>query len=268
MKRHLFYLAVSVCLTSPLLAQEPYYPAYGYTPDAGYDTDDTTRQFNFNPGNMMNRMGNPMRGLFGSSNRRYEDYPSAGYAPPAYPPAYGYPATPGYQAPYSGYGYAPQAPATSGYPPASAPSNVQAEPAPQPASPSSPYGTTPPAAANYQPRFSNPDPAPQYQFRPLNAPKAAAPPVQSTPSPEPESAQARPEALPSTSVYQEPQPLAPLTYPHNAPAPEPLAPLIYPEAQTPPPTANADLPETAIPEDPNLKFRPLDKPGYSSELGQ
>ena len=266
MKRHLLYFAACTCLTPPLEAQEPYYPSYGYNPDAGYETDDATRQFNFNPGDMMNRMGNPMRGLFGSSNQRYDDYPSGGYPPPAY----GYPAYPGYQAPYTGYGYAPQVPPSPGYPPVAPPvdTHSQARPAPQPARPYSPYETPNPAASNYQPSFTHPDQASRYQFRPMEVPASPSTAASTQPvPPEPEPVQEQTEATPSASVYRESQPLAPLTYPQNDYNPEPLAPLSYPEAQ-PPTSPQVEPRDTQAPEDPNLRFRPLDKPGYSSELGQ
>jgi hypothetical protein len=235
------------------MAQEPYYPAYGYNPDSGYDTDNTTRQFNFSPGDVVNRMGNPMRNMFGSANRRYDDYPTGSYAPPAYPPAYGYPAYPGYQRPYTGYGYPPQTPIGPGYSgtyaaPSSQP--AQAEPVPRTMLKPPAYESMPPARQDYQPIFTNPEQAARYRFRPLQepAPATAGEPLQA-PVPEPES-------------------LAPLTYPQDRIDAQPMAPLSFPEAPTQTPAPTVEWRDSSIQQDPALKFRPLDKPGYSSDLGE
>ncbi|MEJ2694138.1 MAG: hypothetical protein P8166_14120, partial [Candidatus Thiodiazotropha sp.] len=61
MKQHLFTLALSTGLVSPLMAQDPYYPAYGYATDPGYYQETNQPQLNFNPGNMMNLPVNPAR---------------------------------------------------------------------------------------------------------------------------------------------------------------------------------------------------------------
>ncbi len=272
MKRQLFCFALSTSLTLPLMAQEPYYPGYDYSREGDYDADNTTRQFNFNPGDMMNGMGNPMRNFFGSSNRRYNDYPSGGYAPPAYPPAYGYPAYPGYQTPYPGYGDPAQPPAAPEYPAThAAPSGQPFQVAPPAASrmPPPAYGAAPPAATNYQPMVANPDQSAPYRFRPLE--ETAPPPVQDSLQQRPPEPTAMPqprEVAPPAAGYREAAPLAPLTYPQESGYPEPLAPLTYPEAEAPAPAPQVEMRDSRIQPDPNLKFRPLDKPGYSSELGE
>ncbi|MEJ2453338.1 MAG: hypothetical protein P8103_04170 [Candidatus Thiodiazotropha sp.] len=272
MKRQLFHFALCASLATPLLAQESYYPGYGYHPEENYDADNTSRQFNFNPGDVMNGMGNPMGNFFGSSNRRYNDYPSGGYAPPAYPPAYGYPAYPGYQPAYPGYGYPAQPPATPAYPATDAAPSGQPNrmpPGAQPMTQPPAYGSAPPAAADYQPRFANPGQADHFRFRPLE--ETAPPPAQASPQqrlPEPAVIPQPPEAVPPTAGYREPEPLAPLTYPKSNSYPEPMAPLTYPEAEATTPAPRVEMRDTRIQQDPGLKFRPLDKPGYSSELGE
>lgn len=260
MKRHLIILmASSLCLAVPALAQDSY---------SGYDSDGNTRQFNFNPGNMMNGVGNPMRNMFGSSRRNYDDYgyPGAGYPPPAYPPAYGYPA---YQAPYPGYAQPNQiAPAQAT--PYNYPSAVPlpAEPAAQPAPQAPAYDRQPAAAQQYRPGFSQPDPASQYRFRPLDATAEENRPLQSSPV----APMTPPQPMaPATAAPNRAQaePLAPLSYPPAQPADQPLAPITYPEAPPPAPASPPPMTQApAVQSDPNLRFRPLDKPGYSSELGQ
>jgi hypothetical protein len=212
-----------------------------------------------------------MRNFFGSSGRRNSDYPAGGYAPPAYPPAYGYPSYPGYQAPYPGYGYPaqPQVPPT--YPTAnvapSMPAQVApgAQPMPQPPA----YGTAPSEASGYQPMFANPDPATHYRFRPLE--ETSSPPAQESQQqrlPVPNATPQPPQVAPPTAGYRKPEPLAPPAYPEANSYPEPLAPLTYPEAETATPAPKVEMRDTGIQQDPNLRFRPLDQPGYSSELGE
>jgi hypothetical protein len=254
------------------MAQEPYYPAYGYSPEPGYDTDNTTRQLTFSPGDAMNRMGNPMRNIFGSPSRRYDDYPTGDYAPPAYPPAYGYPAYPGYQQPYTGYGYPAQTPVGPGYSGAYAsPSGqpAQAGPAPRPVQQPPAYERVPPARQDYQPMFTNPEQATHYRFRPLQEPApATVGEPQQVPAPKPSESAEPVVAAPPTPAYHEPEPLAPLTYPQDRIYAQPMAPLSYPEAPTPAPAATVEQRDSSIQQDHELNFRPLDKPGYSSDLGQ
>jgi hypothetical protein len=264
MKRHLILLATSLCLAAPVTAQEPY---------SGYGSDGNNRQFNFNPGNMMNGMGNPMRNMFGSSGRGYDDYgyPGAGYPPPAYPPTYGYPA---YQAPYPGYAQPNQvapdpAQATHYSYPSALP--VPAEPAAPPASQASVYNRPPAAAQQYRPGFNQPDPASQYRFRPLEADAAVKESLPAQPAAEATMAPPSQQLAPTPAVPSPAQasPLAPLSYPPAQYAGQPLAPISYPESTpqapaSPPPVTQAP----AVQSDPDLRFRPLDKPGYSSDLGQ
>jgi len=249
MKRRLFPFAISLMLTSGAMAQDLYSPSY--------ESDNTTRQFNFNPGNMMNSMSNPMRNMFGSSSRGYDDYPNGRYTPPAYAPGYGYPAYPGYPPPAAAYGYPPQQPAYPapyGYAPAYG-SPAQAEPAP---APEPVYEPTPPPVVDYSPRMGGPD-QDAYRFRPLDAGEYPTPGTAMTPDPGvasdwPAPTYGTPE--PAPSGYPQYTPEAP-AYPQNR-----LDAASLPTAPAPPP------PSSWTPEDPNVKFRPLDKPGYSSDLGQ
>ena len=65
----------ALAFTTPLLAQEPYSPSTsGYSPESAYDDQGNSRSFYFNPNDTFNRMGNPFRSLFGSSNRGYDRY--------------------------------------------------------------------------------------------------------------------------------------------------------------------------------------------------
>ena len=271
MKRHLILFTTCLCMSAPLVAQDAY--------SSDSESDGNNRHFNFNPGNMMNSMSNPMRSMFGSSRRNYDDYgyPGAGYPPPAYPPAYGYP---GYQAaPYPGYGHPNQpAPAPAQATPYAYPSAVPAPAAPatpyqaQPQAQPTPAQERPPAAAQqYKPDFSQPDSNSNYRFRPLDgtaAPAARttapAPVEDATAAPAQQVAPASGAAAPVLST-----PMAPFSYPPAKPAEEPMAPISYPD---PAPSAPASPPPMtqapAATADPDLRFRPLDKPGYSSELGQ
>jgi len=251
MKRRLSMLALGLALASAAMAQDPYSPAY--------ESDNTTRQFNFNPGDMLNNMGNPMRNLFGSSSRGYDNYPNGRYTPPAYGPGYGYPAYPGYQPPAT-YGYPPQQPVYSspyGYAPSYAsPPPVEPAPAPQPA-----YSQAPPPPADYSPGMGGAA-QDQYRFRPLEAeeyPAAGLAPSpagvgDTWPSPAYGTAEPPPSSYPD---YTPAQPAYPQTYPQT-----------YPEAASMPKAPTEPLQQSWVPQDPNVKFRPLDKPGYSSDLGQ
>jgi hypothetical protein len=270
MKHHLVPFVISACLATPLTAQEPYYPVYGYSPDTGYDTDDTSRQFTFSPGEMMNRMGNPAHTIFGSPYQRYYDYPTGSYAPPAYPPAYGYPTYPNYQRPYAGYGYLPQTPPDPGNSRTSAPPSdqpAQIGPTPQARLQPPAYENAPPARQGYQPMFTDQEQATRYRFRPLQ--KAAPLPAEKVlqaPGPEPSESAESVMAQPPAPAYQKPAPLAPLTYPQGRVYAEPMAPLTYPEASTQAQVPSVERKNGSTQADPTLKFRPLDKPGYSSDL--
>ncbi|MCU7853194.1 MAG: hypothetical protein KZQ80_13385 [Candidatus Thiodiazotropha sp. (ex Monitilora ramsayi)] len=252
MKRHLWPIAWSIFLaSSPVTAQDLYSPSY--------ENDTENREFHFNPNNVMNRMPNPMQGIFGSSNRRYNSYPSGRYAPPpAYPPGYGYPA---YQPPTGyGYGTAPGGYANTLTPPA------VSRPKPQPVI--APENKAPYQAQSLpKPEYQAPGTMQGYRFRPMdnqadpsknNTVDTAAP----TQPPAPLS------TIPSMVTAPPQEPLAPMTYPPALAAPEPLAPLTYPDTQkdTAPPIKKA--PETVTHEGRTMKFRPLDQPGYTPGLDQ
>jgi hypothetical protein len=238
MKRHLWLVAWSTLLiATPLMAQEPY-PAYGYpsgyAAEPAYDTNRDTREFHLNPSDMMNGMSNPMRNMFGGSRRRYNAYPENRYGPPpVYPPAYGYPA---YQPPQN-TGYGRPAP-TYGHQPAYP---TQAEPTPAPAPESTAdYDRQPPGVAG---RLAPPIPAhgERYYFRPLdsNPPPGA---NRSPPAP--------PASQRFSPAYTEQGPAEPTTYPGQAQQ-----------------TAQPDTEQTTvIHEGRAMKFRPLDKPGYTPDL--
>jgi hypothetical protein len=111
MKTNIWLLFSGACLISTHLQAD----------DSAY----TNRQFNINPGNVMDGMFNPMRNLFGGSNRYPDDYYQyRSIPPPPYHPGYGYsgagygypPANPGYRplpqgSIYPSYSQTPQAPA-------------------------------------------------------------------------------------------------------------------------------------------------------------
>lgn len=227
MKRHLRLMIWGLLPACSLLMAQDYYGPAG-------DGDRETREFNFNPGNAMNRMPNPMQSFFGSSNRRYNGYPEGRYAPPpAYPPAYGYPT----HQPPAGYGY--------GYPyPQTAPAPAAPTPAPVP-KPQTVRSEPKPAA----PEYRLPGNMQGYRFRPLDdqAEPAKADIGEPAPAPQPEA-------------------IAPIEYPPINSAPEPIAPITYPETtETNKPTAKL-APETVIHEGRTMKFRPLDQPGYTQDL--
>jgi hypothetical protein len=257
MKRQLTSCALCTFLTSPLMAQDPYDSRYGYSPEPAYDANDNSRQFNINPGHMMNGFDNPMRNMFGSSRRPYNEYPTAGHAPPYYPPAYGYPAYPSYRQPYPGSGYPSQQQLGPGYSTPYGYPQAYPEPAappPKPAMQTPTHGTTPPPTRGYQPMATNPGQAGEYRFRPLDEP------------PTPEGGEQAPQTIevPATSP-------GPVTVTPSAPAsrePEPMAPRSYPDRQPQPPAPQSQVHGRLIEQEPNLMFRPLDKPGYSSDLGQ
>ncbi|MEJ2619481.1 MAG: hypothetical protein P8163_04320 [Candidatus Thiodiazotropha sp.] len=192
-----------------------------------------TRQFNVNPGNMMDGMMNPMRNMFGGYDRnqgRYNDgYDNPYYGRQSYPH---YPQ--GYNA-YPGSTY-PQAPAGYGAPTTQYPANSGYQQPLQPAVPQSPSYLQQ-AAPEYQQPQTMPQPTPysnapreQFHFRPL-------------------------DQQPTTQEYQQP----PVTsaYPqtqggagyYNSPTPS-----TGPQGYQQPPQVTVD---------PSMKFRPLDQPGYS-----
>ncbi|MET0066433.1 MAG: hypothetical protein ABW076_08820 [Candidatus Thiodiazotropha sp.] len=255
-------------------------------PAALADENQDSRQFNFNPGNMADGIMNPMRSMFGGSGHDrgyYDDYYGAPpyYGPPGYPGDYGYPGNsyaqpyPGYSAGYPGYYAQPAAP--------------QSQPVPQqqPAVRQAPVRETSPGY--YDPQVTTPPAYWQqpsqdaYSFRPMEN--------------QPENSGGYPEAAP---VYQQPgtYPAAPDSYASPQPGygygyesppqggygsgyetppqggyesapgyPQPSAPGgVYAEPYT-------SAPASAYPEqsysgyngtqEPGLKFRPLDQPGYS-----
>ncbi len=241
------------------------------------DNSQDSRQFNINPGNVMDGMMNPMRGMFGGSDRDrgyYNDYyanPSY-YGPPGYPGDYGYPGG-AYPQPYSGYG--------SGYPGYYyAPPQPQSVPQPPPAARQQPDRS--PSPTYYEPQAAPPSYWQQpsqdaYSFRPMDT------------QPNMGSGYAEP-----STPYDQPgsysYPTAPETYP--APQPgyvdgyEPMPQDTYgagyesaPTYPAPPgPVGGYNEPYGSAPVDPyqgqgfngydgsqesGLKFRPLDQPGYS-----
>lgn len=248
MKRHLWPAVWSaLMMTTPLMAQEPY-PSYGYpsgyATEPAYDSDRDTREFNFHPNDMMNRMPNPMNSMFGSNRRRYNAYPENRYGPPpVYPPAYGYPVYPAYQPPQDA-GYARPAPAYAEPYGAQPTYPAQPEPSQAPAADNAVgYDRAPSAAAGRLPP-PNPASGERYNFRPLDNP----PPAADTASPAP---------------MQEPQ--APLNYEPAYTEQIPPGPIDY-SAQTQQTTQPATEQNTVIHEGHVMKFRPLDKPGYTPDL--
>jgi hypothetical protein len=190
------------------------------------ENDYSNRQFNVNPGNMMDGMFNPMRSFFGGSNRYSDDYSNYRYAPPpAYQPGYGYsyPAAP--------YGYPPVNPSYQPMPRAGGyPSNIPAQQTPTAASraqpPQAPASSSHTPATSGQPTYSE-----HFRFRPLDT---GAQPTQRT----------------EISMPSAQQPAALLNYP----------PTQQPSNQT---TATQGIQIPTESQTGQLKFRPLDKPGYS-----
>ncbi|MES9828152.1 MAG: hypothetical protein ABW201_07805 [Candidatus Thiodiazotropha sp.] len=196
------------------------------------DSDYSNRQFNGNPGNMMGGMFNPMRNFFGGSNRYSDDYYNYRHAPPpGYHPGYGYPgAAYGYPPVYPGY--QPQRHADSN--PANTPTQQTPTAAvdvkPPQAPPVSGYGSTVSDQPDYGERF---------RFRPLNSGKL------STDS-----------AVPPATVT--PQSPAPLGYPATRqPAGQTAGTQGMQQSYKPSMEAQYDTQES------QMKFRPLDKPGFS-----
>ena len=232
------------------------------------DENQDGRHFNINPGNMMNGMMNPMRNMFGGSNRDrglyndyyYNDYQYYGpQAYPIHPPEYGYPGS-AYGQPPAGYGAVPRG---TYYP-----SNPGYQPQPQATPPSQTY-SEPTNPNRYRPPVEAPTAAPaypsspqeQFQFRPLDNQASVPEQGQYAPTPyrEPTSSlPAGPQALPGN---RQPEPMAPLSYPpqYNQQPATPSYPAGAPNASAGYMPQN----ETAAPAEPAMKFRPLDKPGYS-----
>jgi hypothetical protein len=138
------------------------------------DKDYSNRQFNVNPGNMMDGMFNPMRNFFGGSNRYSDDYYNYRYAPPpAYQPGYGY----GYGYQGAPYGYPPvnpgyqPLPQTGGYPsntpPHQSPAAALSQQPPQ-APTSSSYAPDSSGAASGKSTYSE-----HFRFRPLDTSEQA-----------------------------------------------------------------------------------------------
>ncbi len=224
MKRQIWPIVGSLLFTTPLLMAQDYY-------GPGDSSDSDNRQFHFNPGNVMNRVPNPMQNFFGSSNRRYNGYEDRYAPPPAYPPAYGYPGYP----PQVGYGY--------GYPQATPQVSPAAAPPPEAAT----ARIEQPAATQYR----APEQVEGYRFRPMQ---------EMTPAP-------MQEQRPVTSqTYPDQQTQAPIEYPSYQPMQEPQAPITTPEPQAALAPLVKSAPETITHEGKTLKFRPLDQPGYSPDL--
>jgi hypothetical protein len=117
--------------------------------------------------------------------------------------------------------------------------------------------------------FTNPEQARHYRFRPLQEaePATVGEPRQGHAGESSGSARAV-VATPLTPAYQKTGPLAPLTYPQNRVDAQSLAPLSHPEARMQVPASTVERRDSTIQQGPELKFRPLDKPGYSSDLGE
>ncbi|MES9992138.1 MAG: hypothetical protein ABW098_09305 [Candidatus Thiodiazotropha sp.] len=193
--------------------------------DSGYDN----RQFTINPGNMMGGMFNPMNNFFGGSDPYPNDYYSYPYAPPpGYPPAYGYPgAGYGYPPLYPGYQPLPQ----SGAYPAPGPTTEQ------PQSSTANVQPAPPATYN-QPPSVQPGFTKKYRFRPLEANEPAANNNNSS---------------------------SPITKQINSSVPaQPMGQAVAPQYQEAPQggygQGRINQPAT---QETQMKFRPLDQPGYS-----
>lgn len=205
--------------------------------DPGYnDSAGDSRQFNINPGNMMDGMVNPMRNFFGGSDRYSNDYYNYRYAPPpAYaPPGYGYPGTaypyppgypgyPGYQPPSHVGGYA--SPPSAQQPPAA---SVNTQPPP-------PVSTFRPAPSE-QPAYTE-----QYRFRPLDS--------TDQPTGGPIAGPTYQESIPPTGYSATRQAVPPGAVPPGSHTMEPgYGPNFVPGSGT---------------QEQRMIFRPLDKPGYS-----
>jgi hypothetical protein len=223
------------------------------------------RHFNFNPGNMMGGMMNPMRNMWGGSNRDwgpyndYYNYPN--YAPqgyPYYPQEYAYPRGT-YGQPPAGYGYG-TAPSANPYPaaPGYYGSSPQATlPNPGYAEPSATQHYTPsvePSAPS--PSYSS-SPQEQFHFRPMDQQPTMSDPRQYSNTPY----QQAPSAQPQTSSEHSnvPAPTGPINDQQ-----EYRQSLQDPTYQTSPTDSTAGYTpySDTDPSAPTMKFRPLDKPGY------
>jgi hypothetical protein len=200
------------------------------------DRDYSNRQFNVNPGNMVDGMFNPMRGFFGGSNRYSDDYYNRRYAPPpAYQPGYGY----GYGYPGAPYGYPPvnpgyqPLPQTGGYP-----TNIPPQHPPAATAGAQPHQT--PASSSYTPAPSaQPGYSEHFRFRPLDT---AEQPVGGT----------------ETSPPSARQPAAPPSYPATQ---QPSGRDIGTQTLKQGYGTDGQIPSGS--QTGQLKFRPLDQPGYS-----
>jgi hypothetical protein len=200
-----------------------------------FGEEQSGRHFNFNPGNMMDGMVNPMRNMFSGYGRDqgpYSDYYPYG-APqgyPYYPQNYRYPS-----------GYYPQPPVGYGTPATQYPTYPVYQQPVQPA-PQAPNYTEQQAKPNYQPtpaaKPTSPYPSPpreQFIFRPMeqqpslpDSGQQTGTPYQQTPN------------LPTRPDYRyNPTPVEDSGYQQA-----------YPQS-------------TQVPVDQRMKFRPLDQPGYS-----
>ncbi|MES9950968.1 MAG: hypothetical protein ABW118_18570 [Candidatus Thiodiazotropha sp.] len=199
------------------------------------DSDYSNRQFNVNPGNMMGGMFNPMRNFFGGSNRYSDDYYNYRHVPPpGYHPGYGYPG--------AAYGYPPVYP---GYQPqqhaGGNPANTPTQQTPTAAVDVKPP-QTPPVSGYGSTVSDRPDYDGGFRFRPLNSDKL------STDSAE----------TPATVTPQSP---APLGYPATR----------QPAGQTAGAQGMQTMQQSYKPsmeaqygtQESQMKFRPLDKPGFS-----
>ncbi|MCU7906674.1 MAG: hypothetical protein KZQ76_12680 [Candidatus Thiodiazotropha sp. (ex Epidulcina cf. delphinae)] len=175
----------AILITAHLHAAEPRYASPGYE----------NRQFNVNPGNMMN----PMRNIFGYPGNPggYNDYRYAYPAHPGYPPVYGHPGVP-YGQPPIHYNYGGVAPTTA-YP--SAPYGYRPQtPAAAPAqTDSAPTGYGDNRSSTPGPLTTTPghqfSPQERYRFRPLDNTQPtpdASPVVEATPRADPVMQQAQP----------------------------------------------------------------------------
>ncbi|MEW8070838.1 MAG: hypothetical protein AB2792_15055 [Candidatus Thiodiazotropha sp.] len=207
------------------------------------DSDYSNRQFSVNPGNMMGGMFNPMRNFFGGSNRYSDDYYNYRYTPPpAYQPGYGYPgAAHGYPPVHPGFQPLPQAGGYSTSNPRQQPPapTVNAEPPQTPSTPS--YGP----AVSDQPVYGE-----QFRFRPLNNEQLTGKTMQATTKGGAEI------SVPATG-----QPLAPLSYPATQQPVDQTTGTQGMHSMEQNFRPNPQLPSGT--QQNQMKFRPLDKPGYS-----
>ncbi|MCU7893176.1 MAG: hypothetical protein KZQ78_16950 [Candidatus Thiodiazotropha sp. (ex Ustalcina ferruginea)] len=236
------------CRVWPIICSTLLITAHLQAGEPQYESSNSGRRFNVNPGNMMNGMPNPMRNMFGGSNRyrgNYDNYRYAPPPPPGYPPVYGYPGNP-YPQPPINYSYPGQMPNSGhsalpqGGPQPQTPAAAPVQPQPtttgyvnnRPNRPQPHVATT-----TYQPAYQE-----SYRFRPLDTmqPTEENPPVTVTPVKE--------------VITEDPQ----------QPAQETEQPPLSPQKQ---PTQTTYAPQTeALPidqDDQMMRFRPLDKPGYS-----